>query len=153
MNLSVNSLENGASQDLVWSVKPAKESPKKVAVIFVIALAAGVMGLFFTRSILLAMLGFVTILGVTMDFWLGTNYRLGEEAAHSGWGPKASEMKWEDVRRVVISERTILLSPFSASTKLDNYRGLRLDLRGVDANIVGQVVRARCKENVRFLAE
>jgi len=101
---------------------------------------------------LLGAIGFAIILGSTMEFWLGTSYRLDAKGATSRTGLSVSSIEWGDVKRVVVERNSLKLSPLAdASSRLDNFRGVFLKVDDSNREQVLDAVRSFGGSNVRIL--
>ena len=134
-----------------WSVHPWREAPQKLLIIFGFALFAGIFGGVFLRSPVLAVSGFAIILGSTAEFWLGSSYRIDEKGAMSKTFLSVSTMEWSDVKRVIVGKDYVKLSPLPEAGRLDPFRGILLKSDGANQESVLEAIKAKCREDVRFL--
>jgi len=135
-----------------WTIRKADEDAKKfreLKFIFVLAfVSAIILGVAF-RTIVFPLLGLVVLFVSTSEFFLGKKYSLDEKLAKSG----ANEITWPLVKSVHVSEDLIYLSPFEAESKLDAFRGVKLNIQNVSKESVLEYVRQHVGKNVRFLGE
>lgn len=134
-----------------WSVKPWKQAPHKLVTIVGFAIFAGIFGGYFLRSPLLAVAGFAIILGSTAEFWLGSSYRIDEKGATSRTFTSLSAMEWAEVQRVIVGPDYVKLSPLAEAGRLDPFRGILLKTDAENREQVLEAIKARCREDVRFL--
>lgn len=111
---------------LKWNVRPYQDAPQRRFVIFGIALLGGLGGWFLLREPLLGLLGFGMILASTMEYWLGSSYRLDEKGASSRTGFSITAIEWPQIRRVIVEEHGLKLSPLESPSRLDAFRGVFL---------------------------
>ncbi len=79
-----------------------------------------------------------------MDHWLGASFHLDSSSARSRVGASISELKWADVKRVMVGPRSIRLSPLSQPSRLDSFRGVLLKTEPVNHSEVLEFVRRHC---------
>ena len=142
--------ENGES--ISWSVRPYEKAPAKRYVIFAIALVAMAFGVFIYGQPLLGVVGFAIILGSTVDFWVGSSYKVDASGATSRTGLSISSIRWEDVKRVVVGAEEVKVSPLEdGGSRMDAFRGVVLKLNTDNRAQVIDAVKRLGGENVRFL--
>lgn len=134
-----------------WNVRPYQDAPSRRLVIFAAALLALVFGWVVLRVPLLGALGFGMILASTMEYWLGSSYKLDSKGASSRTGLSLTAIEWPDVRRLIFEEHGIKLSPLEKPSRLDAFRGVFLKFDGSNREQVLQAVRTFGGENVRSL--
>ena len=113
-------------ETLTWTIRPTDGQPVKLVAIFAVAFLALGIGWFGFGRPLFGLLGFAMILGSTADAWLGTRFRLDEGGASARTGPSVTAMEWTEVRRVLVKEAEIRLSPLENASTLDAFRGVGL---------------------------
>ena len=69
---------------------------------------------------------FLAILGSTTEFWLPIRYVMDQKGASLRCGISVSAIEWADVKRVLIEERAVKLSPLEGDSRLDPFRGIVL---------------------------
>lgn len=139
-------------ESLTWSVRPYEQAPAKRYVILGAALLAMVFGITVYGKPLLGVIGFAIILGATMEFWLGTSYRLDAKGATSRTGVSVSSIQWGDVRRVTITKGGVKLSPLEdATSRLEPFRGVFLKVNEENREQVLESVRKFGGSDVRLL--
>lgn len=137
-------------ESISWTVRPLKERPMTVAAIFFVACIGFGIGVAFFSRPLMGLLGFAMILGSTMDHWLGSSYSVDSRGARCRVGPSVTELRWENLRRVLFSDRTIKLSPLETTGRLDAFRGVILRTTPVNHDQVMEFVRKHGPEGVVF---
>jgi hypothetical protein len=143
---------DNSAEALKWSVRPYLKAPGKRWVILAAAFVAMCFGTFIYGQPLLGALGFAIILGSTMDFWLGTSYKVDANGATSRTGLSVSSIAWEDVKRIVVGENEVKVSPLlDGSSRLDAFRGVILKLNEDNRVQVIEAVRKFGGNDVRFL--
>ena len=109
-----------------WNVRPSDKEPTKKWGVLVGSLAIFALGMFVFSSVLLGLLGFAIIVASTAEFWLGTSYKLDKDGASVRCGFSYSEMRWNEVKRVMTTPDGLKLSPLGAATRMDSFRGIFL---------------------------
>lgn len=136
---------------IAWRVRLADSDPWKQYVVYGFAFFALVMGTIPFRSLLLGIAGSVMILAATAEFWLGTVYKLDEEGASSRTGLSYARILWKDVKRAVVTQVGIKLSPLDESTRLAPFRGVFLRYGREDRVRIEDAVRTLGGKDVRFV--
>lgn len=151
MELSQTGALGDPLDDLSWSIRPGAESPSKVVVVFVVALAAGVLVTAVTKSPLLGLIGTAAVLGSTAEFWLGTTFKLGKQEATRRCGLSLFSIRWEDVKLVRLQGSEIRLSPLTEEGKWSEFRGVRLRTLPDNREQALSLIKARVGADVGFL--
>jgi hypothetical protein len=139
-------------ESLAWSVRPYQQAPKKRWVILIVAFAAMAFGTCVIDKPLLGAVGFVVIIATTMDFWLGTSYKVDRQGASSRTGLSYSSIAWEDVKRVVVGPNGVKVSPLEdGSSRMDEFRGVLLKTNPENREQVVEAVRKLGGSHVRFM--
>lgn len=125
--------------EFAWIAPPSRRRPA----IFLVALAAAALGWLLLHQPLIAGLGPAMILGATADHWLPTHFRLDAQGASAKTGPSVTAMDWTDVRRVLIKDNEIRLSPLESPSTLDAFRGVTLLVTRENSDLVLDFIRAR----------
>lgn len=142
--------KNGES--ISWSVRPYEKAPAKRYVIFAIALVAMAFGVFIYGQPLLGIVGFAIILGSTVEFWVGSSYKVDAQGATSRTGLSISKIGWEDVKRIVIGENEVKVSPLEdGGSRMDAFRGVVLKVNEDNRAQIIDAVRRFGGGDVRFL--
>ncbi len=111
---------------LRWRVHLAKGEPGKVGWVLAGAGFGGLMGWLLFGSLWMFWMGvFVVILG-TADFLLPVHFEVSERGALRRCGWSVSHIGWEQVRRVVVGQEGVKLSPLAKPSKLSAFRGVYL---------------------------
>ncbi len=138
---------------LTWSVRPADKAPQKRYVVLLVALAAGAAGTLLDGRPLLGLVGFAIVLGSTAEFWLGARYSVGPGGGTARCGLSVSGIEWAQVRRVILSNEGVRLSPLDREGMLDQFRGVALRTLPENRERVVDAVKGYCGNDVRFLGE
>jgi hypothetical protein len=138
-------------ESISWRVRLSDNDPKKLWILFAVTMGAFVLGLVLTHRALLGILGSVMILAATAEFWLGTTYKIDEEGASSRTGLSQTRILWKDVKRAVITQVGIKLSPLEESTRLAPFRGVFLRFGTQDRVRIEQAVRTLGGNDVRLV--
>jgi hypothetical protein len=95
------------------------------------------------HSVPLAGLAVGVLFVSTSSFWLPTRYLLDAQGVSLSRIGGSSRRMWRDLRRYSFGPRTLLLSPFAKSHRLDRFRGVVLLLDGAPINAVRALMEIR----------
>ncbi len=127
---------------LAWSAWPARERPFAAAVLVVSAVILGVLVGRGTGDSVLAFAAPLFVLVSVSSWLLPTAYRLTGESLEVRSLGVTRVRPWGEIRRMVVDESGVFLSPFERKNWLDAYRGVRL-LTGGNRDQVVAFVEAR----------
>jgi hypothetical protein len=113
-------------EPLTWRVRLAEKNPSRLLAVALAAVFAGVLGFVLMRNVLAPILGVLFITGSTSEFWWGVRYRLDENGATVRNGPSVSRIAWVDVRRLIVNDAGVTLSPLTTDSRLTAFRGVFL---------------------------
>lgn len=103
-----------------------KTQPKKRVVVVLVALACGLVATAWTQNIIIGAVGAVTVIASTIELFIPCKFRLDEKGAHSQIGLSSYTLPWPDVKRELVDEEGIRLSPLEKPSRLDAFRGVYL---------------------------
>ena len=103
------------------------------------------------RGIIAPTLGFLVIAGSTTEYWWGVRYRLDETGATAQNGPSMSKIAWSDVRRLIVNDAGVTLSPLAAESRLTPFRGVFLRPGAMGAEGLLQKIQEFGGEDVKRL--
>ena len=109
-----------------WKIRPVVDQPQRVVPIIALCIFVLVVGYLTFHTIWPAIAGVLMLLGATSEYLLTTNYRLTERGAHADCGVSRFEIEWSQVKRLLISETAVTLSPLPRPSRLDAYRGVTI---------------------------
>jgi hypothetical protein len=112
--------------NLTWTVHLAKQDPKKTGILIACAILAGTLGALFMSNVWMFPLGAIIILLGTADYLLPVTYRIGEDGASSRCGISTTAIAWDRVKRVVVGEDGVKLSPLQEKSRASAFRGVFL---------------------------
>jgi hypothetical protein len=138
-------------EPLIWRVRVGDGQRSRLVVVWLVAVLAGVVGFVLFHSILTAALGFVIIAGSTSEYWWGVRYRLDEIGATSQNGPSVSKIAWTDVRRLIVNDSGVTLSPLATDSRLTPFRGVFLRPGPMGANGLLEKIQEFGGEDVQRL--
>lgn len=144
--------QNEKKSEMTWTIRRSELEAEKMASLRVIYIAGtlfAVVVAFVTKSILLPVLCMVVLVASTYEFFSGRKFVLSEASAKSG----NSEMMWSAVKSVHIGEDEVYLSPFAQESKLDAFRGVKLNIQNVSKENVLEFIREHVGKDVQFLGE
>ncbi len=133
---------------LRWTAHPAARQPTLVAVVVLIAIAAGVLAISWVESLLFGLLATALVLGALLPFLLPTHYTLAGTRVAIRTAAYRFERDLTAFRAFERSPRTVWLCTLSRRSVLDNYRGMPLYLSG-NAETVCDALRAAGLEERR----
>ncbi len=111
---------------LQWTVHLWRQAPAHGLAVAAVAAVAAVMGWWSFHSLLFVLLGPALVLTATAEFLFPAHYRLTARRAMAAYGAARLEIEWERVRRVLVSEECVRLSPFGRPNRLEAFRGVQL---------------------------
>ncbi|MHB8636846.1 MAG: hypothetical protein ACYC96_10290 [Fimbriimonadaceae bacterium] len=114
------------AEALTWRVRLGDGQPAKLTAILLAAALAGLVGFVVCRSVLIGVVGVAIIVGSTSEFWWGVRYRLDESGASAQSGPSLTKIAWPDVRRLVVNDAGVTLSPLPKDGPTARFRGVFL---------------------------
>jgi hypothetical protein len=114
------------AEPLTWRVRLADGNPSKLAIVVLSAVLAGVVGLLLFHNLVFFGIGFIVIAASTSEVWLGIKYRLDETGATVRAGPSISAIEWAQVRRLIVNDVGVTLSPLETDSRLSAFRGVFL---------------------------
>lgn len=103
-----------------------QEHPRKRMILILVAVIAGLIGLVWTRSIPLSILGIVLILTSSGELLLPTHYKLDESGATSKCGANNTVLEWDRVVSAWVDEEGVKLSPLPKGARMEPFRGVYL---------------------------
>lgn len=115
-----------AATPLRWEVRLYDAAPRKRFVIFAVAWAAGAFGILVFGNVVLGLLGVGAILGSTTEFWLPLRYTVDSEGAKVKCGLVETALTWDRVKRAVLANDGIKLSPLAKASRMGAFRGVYL---------------------------
>ncbi len=114
------------AEPLNWRVRLGDGNPSKLTAVLLAAILAGVVGLLLFHSIVLFVFGFLVIAASTSEVWLGVRYRVDEKGATAKAGPSVTSIEWSQVRRLIVNDVGVTLSPLATDSRLSPFRGVFL---------------------------
>lgn len=113
-----------------WHIHLASKHPRKAWTAVGVVVAATLLALWATRSLLMTLVCGVALFSAVADFLLPMTFTLTRRAAMMrGWF-KAQRIEWQDVRAIHEDESGVKLSPFAHRSRLEPYRGVYLWFNG-----------------------
>lgn len=132
-------------EPLRWSVRLYDSAPGKRYVVLASAIFAALAGWLLFQHPLYALIGFFAILGSTTEFWAPIHYVLDEKGASLRCGISVSAIEWANVKRAIVFENWVKLSPLEEDSKLSEFRGIKLRY-GQDKESVIELVKEKVGE-------
>ncbi|KAA0229083.1 MAG: hypothetical protein D8M53_02825 [Armatimonadetes bacterium] len=115
---------------LRWTIHLAKRQPRRVWVVVAGAVLGGAFGVVMTGIPLMGLFGALVVLFGTADFLLPVHFEVSGRGASRRCGLSTTQIGWKDVRRVVVGEAGIKLSPLDRPGRLSPFRGVFLSADG-----------------------
>lgn len=109
-----------------WRAWPAKDRPVHAAVLVGVVIVLGVVVRQATNDAVLAFAAPLFVLLSVSSWLLPTGYRLTDEVLEVRSLGVTRVRPWSEMRRMVVDEAGIFLSPFERPHWLEAYRGVRL---------------------------
>ncbi len=119
-----------APQTLEWSVWPARERPWAAAVLLGSLAVLGALIAQATGDRVLAVAAPVFVLVSVGSFISRTHYRLTAHGIEVRALGVTRARPWGEMRRVIVDQNGVFLSPFESRNWLEAYRGVRLPFGG-----------------------
>jgi len=109
-----------------WTVHLARLAPGKTirAFLVLLAAAAGVGAMW--GSLLAGAVAFALLLLSTSEYFFPVRFRLTADSAVAGGLASSRRMRWVSVRRVLLDDGGIKLSPLASASWLEPFRGVYL---------------------------
>lgn len=126
---------------LTWVDHPARQSPAKLALTTAVFLVSTLALLPLEGGVVLALVALAVLTFATAPFLLPTRFTLGAEGISRRSLVGTQRRTWETLRRWQEDRHGILVSPYRASTQLDDVRGIYL--RGGPKEQIRQVLFQR----------
>lgn len=119
-------LDTAEKPILAWRTHPLRREPKRLPVLLLtFALGASCVWMMFGAAPpVLAALVLMTL--AISEYLFPTRYRIDETGATAEGGAGKLKIQWKETRRIVSLQNGILLSPLSAPSRLDSFRGILL---------------------------
>lgn len=127
--------------ELEWTVHPASRHPIHALIALLACALAVLLSYAAFRSLLFSLLASLALFGSLTDFFLPVRYRLtarGAEARHL-W--TFASIEWRQVKRRVMSNEGMKLSPFSRKNRLEPFRGVLLRFGDQDPERILETVK------------
>lgn len=116
----------GAKEDepFRWVVRLSDKEPWKRYVVWAAAMVAAAAGWFWMGQALFALIGFVAVMASTAEYWMPIRNRLDAKGAHVTVGLSTTSLEWEQVRRAILDDEGVKLSPLAESGRMAPFRGV-----------------------------
>ncbi|RYG48661.1 hypothetical protein EON79_03780 [bacterium] len=111
---------------LKWSWRGRDAKPEGVKVVVAAMFASGALGMWLLGAQWM-LLGPAIIAFSMADFLFGRQFELTAKDARHRVFFSVSAIEWADVKRVMLTEKALLLSPLSEGSWRDGFRGIQLD--------------------------
>ncbi len=126
---------------LEWRTHPFRHRPWQAPVILSAMAFAVLVGYQLFHSPVICIAAILMVFGATSEYWMPTKYKLTAMGAYSKGLTSRFEIPWAEVRRQLIGEDGVKLTPLSKASRLDAYRGVLLRFPdGTDATTKEQVL-------------
>ncbi len=109
---------------LRWSIRLYEDAPEKRYAVLGTAFIAATVGWMMFQSVIFPLIAIFAILGATTEFWLPISYVLDEKGGSARCGISVSAIEWSNVKRALINENWVKLSPLDSDTRLGEFRGV-----------------------------
>ncbi|MCX7800483.1 MAG: hypothetical protein N2109_09100 [Fimbriimonadales bacterium] len=141
--------EAGAPERLEWEVRLWERDPPKRARLFAVVAAIGVAS-GYAFGLVLGILSVFFLLGSTMEFWYPVRYRLDAQGASAKVGISVTAIEWRSVRRAILGEDGVKLSPLEKASRTAVFRGVYIRFNRNREEVL-EFVRRRLPEDAAFL--
>lgn len=123
---------------LEWRVVLGPQNRSKQAVAVSAALLAGLIG-FFLFKFLGALVGLATVFASTAELFLPMRYRIDQDGAKSHVGLSVATILWTDVKRLLVEDTLVKLSPLEQPGPMQEFRGVSLRFSGNRDLVLGKI--------------
>lgn len=113
-----------------WSVFYGQLHPEKRFPVVVAAVVAFGLGLLILNNLVMAILAVLVVVFSTAELFLPWKFKIDQEGAEVKIGLSRSVMLWKDVKRAILRNDVLLLSPLQTASRMDVFRGVRLRFSG-----------------------
>lgn len=138
-------------ESLSWRVRVGEGNSARLSVVALSAIAAGMLGVLLLHKAIFFLIGFVVIAGSTTEVWLGVRYRLDETGASARIGPSVTAIAWVDVKRLIVNDVGVTLSPLATDSRLSAFRGVFLRAGSMGNDQLLDEIKRFGGDNVRRL--
>lgn len=145
----MSGVDDGA---LTWDIRLSEHAPWKRTVVWIVSVLAATAGWALMGSPLFALIGGGAVLASTAEYWMPIRNRLDARGAHVRVGFSMTSMDWPSVKRVVLADDGVKLSPLEKSGGMSAFRGVYLRFGGHREEILDRL-SAYLEKDVRSVAE
>ena len=121
---------NSADESLRWEVRLGDGAGGKRFVVAAVATFVGVGATALSLNWITGLVAVAVIFASTTELFLPIRYSLDRNGATSRCGMSVNQIEWERVQRMIETDDGIKLSPFSAPSRLEAFRGVYLRFAG-----------------------
>jgi len=125
-----------------WTVHLAAASPTKIATLLLFVVAVSVLSVFVTGSWMGGSFAFLCLMGATAEFLFPIHYAITPNGVSLRRLGVDREMRWDEVRRVRVTDSRALLSPFSSPTRMDAFRGMELRMDPANESLRKRIIES-----------
>ena len=156
MNLlvpAVNQSESSANDTVTlkeWRLHLLRQNPQRMVPVIALSVFVFVAGYLYFHTIWPSIAGVFLLCSSCSEYLLISKFRLTDQAAHATNGISRFEIAWKDVKRLLISESAVTLSPLTRPSRLDNFRGVTLRFPA-DGSICKEEIIAIIEERVKLV--
>lgn len=111
---------------LSWTVHMARRDPYRLIPVCGSAAFAAVTAWIIFRNPIFSLAALFMIASSTAEYWLPARYRLTERGAECAYGANRLQIEWSAIKRALLYEDGLRLSPLPVASRLDAFRGVYL---------------------------
>ena len=111
---------------LSWTVHMARRDPYRLIPVCGSAAFAAVTAWIIFRNPIFSLAALFMIASATAEYWLPAHYRLTDKGAECRYGANRLEIEWSAVKRALLYDDGLRLSPLPTASRLDAFRGVYL---------------------------
>ena len=123
---------------LSWTVHLARDCPSKLIASLALVAAGSAAGYFLLGAVAAAATALVMLASVA-EFVFPTKYQITTDGAACRMLFKASEIRWQNVRRYWVDDLGVKLSPLSRRSRLEAFRGVYLRFNNNQQQVIEAV--------------
>ncbi|MFN3682460.1 MAG: hypothetical protein ACK41F_00840 [Fimbriimonadaceae bacterium] len=141
--------EDPGPEVLEWEVRLWERDPGKRPALFGVVAAVSVASGWAFGPVM-GLLAAAFLLGSTMEFWWPVRYRLDGTGASARVGVSVTAIEWPSVRRAILGEDGLKLSPLDKPSRTAPFRGVYIRFNRNRDEVLG-FVRRRLPDDAAFL--
>ena len=145
----MNRPENAGASALTWTVHPVRNRHRRTALLAAVVVGTVALLWTWTKSALWPGFALLILAVAVRQYWLPTTYTVDSHGATSRFLGVRRHKTWQQVRSVYRDRHGVLLSPFPAPSRLENFRGMYVLFNGNGDRVMEAVETFRSQAALR----